>query len=150
MWYLKIFHGSLIGFGSVNKFYISNKPMVDREQSVSSWSSTVTWLFHVPAIWFDFFVIPHTHFCIIQLQAMCLLSNFCNNNNSKATGKETSFKHLQTKKKQQVLPMTGMEDQAIIDSQKNIGRCYCLLKWSQCSTRKGYSGNCFYMQLILI
>ena len=44
---------------------------------------------------------------------MCLLSNFCNNSNSKAT----SFKHLQTTTKQQVLPMTGMEDQAINDSQ---------------------------------
>jgi len=45
---------------------------------------------------------------------MCLLSNFCNNSNNKAT----SFKHLQTTTKQQVLPMIGMEDQAINDSQK--------------------------------
>ena len=49
---------------------------------------------------------------------MCLLSNFCNNINNKATSKETSFKHLQTTTKKQVLPMTGMEDQAINDSQK--------------------------------
>ena len=50
---------------------------------------------------------------------MCLLSNFCNNNNSnnKETSKETCFKHLKTTKKQQVLPMTRMEDQAINDFQ---------------------------------
>ena len=49
---------------------------------------------------------------------MCLLSNFFNNGNNKATSKATSFKRLQTTTKQQVLPMAGMEDQAINDSQK--------------------------------
>ena len=132
-----MFHGSLIGFGSVSKFYISNKPMIDHEQSVSSWSSTVTRLFHVPTIWFNCFVIPHTHLCIVQLQAMCLLSNFCNNSNNKSTSKATSFKHLQTTTKQQVLPMTGMEDQAINDSQKILADAIAYRNEANATTERG-------------
>ena len=64
---------------------------------------------------------------------MCLLSNFYNNSNSKAT----SFKHFQTTTKQQVLPMTGMEDQAINDSQKILVDAIAYQNEANATTKRG-------------
>ena len=68
---------------------------------------------------------------------MCLLSNFCNNSNNKATSKATSFKHLQTTTKQQVLPMTEMEDQAINDSQKILVDVVAYRNEANATTERG-------------
>jgi len=67
---------------------------------------------------------------------MCLLSNFCNNNN-KGTSKATSFKHLQTTTKKQVLPMIGMEDQAINDSQKILADAIAYRNEANATTERG-------------
>ena len=68
---------------------------------------------------------------------MCLLSNFCNNSNNKATSKATSLKNLKTSTKQQVLPMTGMEDQAINDSQKILADAIAYRNEAIATTERG-------------